>query len=85
MTYTPHTSERIREIAHEVKRLWKPVSPYALPYLDAMRDVSDDGWYINDSAKSIVLYFLANAQTWRGEDTRRLKSELKSLVAKLPM
>ena len=31
--------------------------------------------------RSIVLYFLANAQQWRGPDARRIKAELKSMLA----
>ena len=37
--------------------------------------------YFLDSAKSIVLYFLANAQSWRGDVARRIKAELKAMVA----
>jgi hypothetical protein len=28
----------------------------------------------------MVLYFLANATTWRGEDAKRIKAELKKLA-----
>lgn len=71
----------IYEIALEIKSLWK--KPYfgAVPYLDAMVHLdSIDDYYFLDSAKEVVLYFLANASTFRGEDARRLKAELKSLV-----
>ena len=33
-----------------------------------------------DSAESTVIYFLANASTFKGEDARRLKSELKAAI-----
>jgi hypothetical protein len=33
-----------------------------------------------DDAKTIVLYFLANAQTWRGEVAKRVKAELNLMV-----
>lgn len=47
-----------------------------------MSDLSSiDDNYMFDSAKSIVLYFLANAQSWRGEVARRIKAELKAMVA----
>ena len=36
--------------------------------------------YGYDDAKSIVLYFLANASTFRGPQARALKLELKALV-----
>lgn len=71
----------IYEIAKEIKRTWPKVYFGAVPYLDAMRSLdkpSDN--YGCDSAKSIVLYFLSNATTWRGEDAKRIKSELKKLV-----
>lgn len=71
----------IYEIALEIKSLWK--KPYfgAVPYLDAMVHLdSIDDYYFLDTAKEVVLYFLANASTFRGEDARRLKAELKSLV-----
>lgn len=55
--------------------------PYAAPYLEAMFDldrVSDI--YGADSGKSVVLYFLANAASWKGEVARRIKAELKEIV-----
>jgi len=67
-------------IAREISADWK--KPYfgAVPYLQAMatlNDIRED--YIHDSGKSIVLYFLSNATTWRGETARRVKAELKEL------
>jgi len=71
----------IYEIALEITRDWK--KPYfgAVPYLDAMRSLTSvtDNYY-DDSAKSVVLYFLSNANTWRGETAKRVKAELKALV-----
>lgn len=67
-------------IAREIKSLWP--KPYfgAVPYLDAMLTLNSikDNYYL-DSGESVVLYFLANAQTWKGEDARRIKSELKAM------
>jgi hypothetical protein len=42
-------------------------------------DTIDDK-YMYETAKSIVLYFLANANTWRGETARRIKAELKQMA-----
>ena len=69
------------EIAREIRKAWTKVSPYAEPYLAAMQslDSINDNYYF-DSGKSIVLYFLGNANTWRGEDARRIKTELKQMV-----
>ena len=67
-------------IAREISQDWK--KPYfgAVPYLQAMSTLdSVDDNYIHDSGKSIVLYFLSNATTWRGETARRVKAELKAL------
>lgn len=69
------------DIAYDIKRDWK--KPYfgAVPYLDAMLQLEsiNDKFY-EDSAKSIVLYFLSNASTWRGETAKRVKAELKAMV-----
>lgn len=71
----------IYEIALEISRDWK--KPYfgAVPYLDAMRSLNSvtDNFY-HDSAKSVVLYFLSNASTWRGETAKRVKAELKAML-----
>lgn len=69
------------EIAREIRRDWKPVHYTARPYLDAMASLeSIHDKYIMDDGKSIVLYFLSNAATWRGETARRIKAELKAMV-----
>lgn len=71
----------IHEIAHEIKLNWQ--NPYfgAKPYLEAMFTLSGiTDKYGYDTAKSIILYFLANASTWRGETAKKIKSELKNLV-----
>lgn len=71
----------LKEIAVEIKLDWK--KPYfgAIPYLEAMKtlnSVNDN--YGFDSGRSIVLYFLANATTWKGEIAKRIKNELKQLI-----
>lgn len=68
-------------IAADIRATWPKVSPYALPYLMAMEELSSvDDKYLYDSGDSIVRYFLANANTWRGEDARRIKAELKGML-----
>lgn len=75
-------SRPLHEIAREIRRDWKKVSPYAEPYLDAMHTLTSiDQDYYADSGKSVVLYFLANASGWRGEGAKRIKAELKQLTA----
>ena len=71
----------INQIAREIREDWK--KPYfgAVPYLDAMRSLSsiNDHFY-EDDARTVVLYFLSNATTWRGETARRVKTELKQMA-----
>ena len=71
----------IHEIAREIKVDWKNVYFGAVPYLVAMAslDKITDNYY-QDSGKSVVMYFLANAQTWRGPVARRVKKELKAML-----
>jgi len=68
-------------IAREIRADW--TKPYfgAVPYLDAMGslDTMQDKYYYDD-AQSVVLYFLANAGTWKGEAARRIKAELKTML-----
>ena len=72
----------LSEIAAEISRDWH--RPYfgAIPYLHAMEELQTvDDHYFLDDAKSIVMYFLANASTWKGETARRIKAELKTQIA----
>ena len=71
----------IKEIAQEIKSRWVKPSQFALPYLNAMLQLEtiNDKYYLDD-ADEIILYFLCNAGSFRGEDARRLKKELKDLV-----
>lgn len=71
----------IKEIAKEIKDKWPKVSPWAKPYLDAMMTLNTiQDYYWMDSAEEIVIRFLSNAQSFKGEDAKRLKGELKSLM-----
>lgn len=73
----------ISSIASEISSVWTNVNYGARPYLQAMFDLqSVDDSYGFDSGRSIVLYFLANASTFRGPDAKRLKAELKALVGR---
>lgn len=71
----------ISTIAREIRRDWKNVNYAARPYLDAMASLdSVDDRYYNDSAKSIISYFLGNASAWRGDVAKSIKAELKAMV-----
>lgn len=69
------------EIAADIREDW--TRPYfgAVPYIEAL-DCLDtvDGRYIYEDGRTIVLYFLANAGSWRGPVARRIKAELKWMV-----
>lgn len=68
-------------IAAEISRAWEKPNYAAIPYLSAMRSLNTiDDNYGYDDARGIVLYFLANAGAWRGDDARRIKAELKAMV-----
>lgn len=71
----------ISTIAKEIRADWQKVNFGAVPYLQAMdglNKITDSYGY--DSAKSIVLYFLSNASSWRGETAKRIKLELNKML-----
>lgn len=80
-------SERpLLDIVREIRETWvnkTGPSVYfgAVPYLEAMENIAglgnDHHPFYEDSAKSIVVYFLSNASTYRGEAAKRIKAELK--------
>jgi hypothetical protein len=81
------TARPLYQIANEIRQNWKKsisgtdVWFGAKPYLDAMSTldkISDN--YGLDSGKSIVAYFLGNANTWRGEKAREIKKELNAML-----
>ena len=37
--------------------------------------------YMYDSGRGIVLYFLSNAGSWRGNTAKLIKAELKAMLA----
>ena len=79
---TACTPRPIHQIAADINDNWP--KPYfgAVPYLHAMHCLTSiTDTYGNDNAKSIVLYFLSNASTWRGPVAKAIKAELKALVA----
>lgn len=77
----------LHEIAREIRIDWSsqtasgriPIAADAyLRPMETLTAITDN--YHLDSAKSVVLYFLANANSYRGENARRLKAELKSIA-----
>ena len=85
---TKRSTRPLHIIAEEIladinSGIWsKHAAFHAAPYLRAMRELSaiTDN-YLLDSGKSVVRYFLANASTYRGETARRIKAELRGMLA----
>lgn len=72
----------LSKLANLIRRDWGTKVNYAAkPYLDAMAQLETirDKYY-QDDARGIVSYFLANAGTWRGENAKLIKAELKRRV-----
>ena len=69
----------ISAIAYDVLKEWNGKVNYAAkPYLSAMFEFETiNDKYGFDSARSVVLYFLGNASSFRGERAKQLKQELK--------
>lgn len=81
MSEETKTIRPLHAIAKEIRSDWKKVYFGAEPYLSAMHTLdSINDTYMYDDAKTIVLYFLANASTWRGDVAKRIKSELKEML-----
>lgn len=78
-------ARNLSEIAKDIRSNWKNVYFGAEPYLQAMEQIHSpepDALYLYESsfddAETIVMYFLANAQYWRGETAKTIKKELKN-------
>jgi len=70
----------LQAITNDINANWPKVNYAAKPYL-AMFSLNriNDKFYYND-ARSVVAYFLANAQGWRGDNAKRIKTELKAML-----
>lgn len=72
---------QISAIARMIRQDWKNVYFGARPYLQAMSAINTiNDMYGEDSADSIIRYFLGNAGTWKGETARAVKTKLKRLL-----
>lgn len=74
-------SRSLSRIAIDIWKDWP--APYfgAVPYLCAMAQcdtINDHFGYGREDL--IVRYFLSNAKTWRGENARKIKAELKTIL-----
>ena len=74
-------SRPLYQIAADIRADWKKVNFAAEPYLEAMESLDEiTDHYYADSAKTIVLYFLSNAGSWRGNVAKSTKAELKGMI-----
>lgn len=73
----------IYQIAQDIKDAWKNPSPYALAYLNPMLTLNSiEDHYFFDDAERIILCFLNEARSFKGEKAKELKQELKDLLKK---
>ena len=73
----------LETISRDIRADWTNVNYAAKPYLDAMRSLgSIDDNFGYDDGRSIILYFLSNAATWRGPTAKAIKAELKSMLVR---
>jgi hypothetical protein len=78
---TIETVRPLHVIARDIYQAWPKVNYAAKPYLEAMRDLSSiNDKYGYDDARSIVLYFLSNAASFKGDTAKLLKLELKAIA-----
>ena len=78
---TTMTARPISVIAADIRANWPKVNYAAAPYLDAMDSINSiNDMYHADTAKTVVLYFLANANAWRGPEAKRVKAELRAMA-----
>lgn len=78
----PNGHRAICAIARDIQDDWKNMNYAAKPYIEAMKYLGGiREAYGQDDAESIILYFLSNAGTYRGENAKRYKAELKAILA----
>ena len=84
MEQTPTLSD----IGREIRASWRKPYYGAVPYIDALceldvpatREGVATAMYGDDSARDVVLRFLSNATSWRGDIARATKAILKKAV-----
>ena len=80
-TDTIKTVRPLHVIARDIYQAWPKVNYAAKPYLKAMREISSiNDKFGYDDARSIILYFLSNAASFRGDKAKTLKLELKAIA-----
>lgn len=81
-------ARNLSDIAKDIRANWKNISIGAEPYLQAMEEIHSSepdastffekgDTLVFENAKTLSMYFLFTAYSWRGEAAKRIKSELK--------
>lgn len=71
----------LSDISAEIIGDWKKINFGAKPYLREMIHMDKINEYVGlEDGVFVVLYFLSNAQTWRGATARKIKKELNSMI-----
>ena len=80
-TKNPSATRNLSTIATEIRQDWGSKVNYAAKhYLSAMAGLDTiNDIYGYDYARSIVLYFMSNDSSWRGENAKRIKAELNAM------
>lgn len=75
------TENNISKIAEFIKNDWPKINIYANEYLKAMLKINsiNDNYY-DDTAREVVLYFLSNSRSYRGENAKIVKARLNQLI-----
>lgn len=82
----PNNYRQLYRIAKDIRQHWRNVNFAAKPYLQAMDQLNRiEDSYGQDSARSVVMYFLVNSQTWKGDAARRVKAELRAMLDGKPV
>lgn len=68
----------IADLAKLIRKDWALPNYAAVPYLDAMLELKTvNDKFGMDSGEGIILRFLSNASSWRGDMARAIKAELR--------
>ena len=75
------TTRPLYEVAMEIKKDWAKVNFGAEPYLNALLCLNkpEDSYGVEDG-KTQIIYFLSNANSWKGETAKRIKKELNAMI-----
>lgn len=81
MQNTMEIPNQISAIAEIIKQDWKTPHPWAASSLDFMLSIEDiSEIYLDDTAVTIVQFFLENADTWQSPTAWAVKGKLTQLI-----